>query len=170
MVRILERPKSRIATQDVVVGLQVFRPLQSCPLDFDRPDLRMEGAGDALDNLVLHREQVGHVAVVVFGPELAAGTCIDQLHRQAQPLTGPTHAALDDIADSQFATELLRPDRFAFEGEAGTTIHDNDRRDAAQRRRQILDKAVSEIFIIALGAEIVERQDRNGRLVRCACA
>ncbi len=56
--------------------------------------------------LVLQREDVVEVAVVALGPDVVAGIGVDELRRDAHPMAGLAHAALDDVARAQLLANL----------------------------------------------------------------
>ena len=59
------------------------------------------------DDLVLDLEDVGHLPVVTFGPELEAGRDIDERGADAQARAGAADAAFDDRADAERRPDLL---------------------------------------------------------------
>ena len=97
MSRRIELP----AAQVELVGLHVAgrRLADRLLLAGQEPDL--ERRDDAADDLVLHREHVGEHPVVALGPQVPAGGRVDQLRRDPDPLAGPAHAALQDVAGAQ---------------------------------------------------------------------
>ncbi len=61
-----------------------------------------DGGGD----LVLDGEDVGELAVVALGPDVAVGRGVDQLDGDAHPVAGLAHAALDHVLDAELARHL----------------------------------------------------------------
>ena len=51
--------------------------------------------------------RIGHVAIVIFRPKMAIGTRVDQLHRHAHMVSGPTDAAFDYVAHAELLRDLL---------------------------------------------------------------
>ncbi len=88
-----------------------------CTQDFRRPlpgaihcgdsELARHRGGDFLHDLVLDVEDVLEVAVVAFRPKVAAAFRFDELGRDAHPIAGLSHAALDDVMDAEFAPHVL---------------------------------------------------------------
>ena len=96
------------------------------------------GRGDRdrhrLGDLVLHRENVGEIAVVALGPDMIAGLGLDQLRGDPDAVAGFAHAAFEHIAHAQFAPDLLHIDRAALVGEARIAGDDEQRADSATAR------------------------------------
>src|ERR1700730_15196549 len=91
----------------IIPGAHVLRPLRDYPLALGAGQRWLDRGGDTRGDVVLHREDVSQIAVVTLGPEMGTGGCIDQLAGDAHALPGPAHAALEDIADTKVATDLL---------------------------------------------------------------
>lgn len=56
-------------------------------------DCRSDRDGDRLGNFVLHREDVGEVAVIALGPDMVAGVVLDQLRGDPDAIAGLAQAA-----------------------------------------------------------------------------
>src|SRR6516225_6413745 len=90
---------------------------------------------------------------------MGAGGRIDKLAADAHPLPGPAHAALEDIADTKLAADLLWVDGFSFVGECGIASNDEKPAPFRQRRDDVLSNAVDEIFLLGIPTDIVKRKD-----------
>ena len=66
-----------------------------------------QGGRDGGGDLVLDGEDVGELAVVALGPDVAVGRGVDQLDGDAHPVAGLAHAALDHVLDAELARHLL---------------------------------------------------------------
>jgi hypothetical protein len=73
--------------------------------------------------------------------------------------------AFKDIAHTQYATDLLDVDSSTFVGEGGVPGDDEETAKARQRGDDLFDHAISEIFLLAVATQVVERQDCDGGLV-----
>ena len=82
-----------------------------------RIQLRLDRRDHPLGDLVLHRENVGEVAVVALGPDVVAGCGFDQLRGDADAVAGFAHAAFEHIAHAKLAANLLHIDGLALVGE-----------------------------------------------------
>ena len=75
-------------------------------------------------HLVLHIENVFEVAIITIRPHVVAVFCFDELGRDAHPVSGLSHAALDDIMDAEFAPNVLNPGRLILVMERGVPRDD----------------------------------------------
>ena len=57
-------------------------------------------------DLVLQIENVLQLAIVMFRPHVVAGLGIDELCCNSHPVAGPAHAALDDVAHTEFISDF----------------------------------------------------------------
>src|SRR5204863_1831342 len=86
------------ALEIALVGLEVVgRPAHGVPGAAEQR--RRQRADERGYDLILDLEDVGHLAVVLLGPELKAGIRVDQRGADPQPGAGAADAALDDGAD-----------------------------------------------------------------------
>ena len=63
--------------------------------------------GEARDDLVLHVEKIGDRLVEPLGPEMMPALGVDELHVDAHAVSAALDAALEHIANVQFAADLL---------------------------------------------------------------
>ena len=154
----------REAAQVVVVGSKTPGRHALGAFDLGQLQLRRDGADDPRRHLVLQLEDVGQLAVETVGPKVRAGRRLDQLAGDAQPVIGPSHAALEHVAHAELAADLPDVDRAPLVGEGRVARDDEQRRKARERRDDVLDHTVGKI-VIRLAAEIVERQDRDRGLL-----
>jgi hypothetical protein len=97
---------------------------------------------------------------------MRAGRRVDQLCGDAHALACLAHRAFEDVADAEFASDLLHIDRLALVGEAGVAGDDEEPADPRQRGDDLLDHTVDKIFLLGIAAHIGEREYRDRRLVR----
>ena len=72
--------------------------------------------GEPRDDLVLHVEQVGYRLIETLRPEMMAALGVDELDVDAHSASAALDAALQNIADVEFAPDRLHVKRLAFEG------------------------------------------------------
>src|SRR4029077_12294889 len=101
----------------------------------------------------------------MLGPQMSAGLRLDQLRGDADAITAPPDRALEDIAYAELSTDLLYIDRLALVREARIARDHEQPADAAERGDDLLDHAVGEVFLLRVAAHVLERQDRDRRLV-----
>src|ERR1700722_15271272 len=100
-----------------MIGGQIGWGLLQGALDFRVEQHRVDHARDRGGDLVLELEYIFHRAVEFLGPQARAGRSVDELTRDAQPLTRLSHAALEHIAHAELAPDLFRVDRLALVSE-----------------------------------------------------
>src|SRR5215510_2405082 len=145
----------------VIPRAHVLRPLRDDALAFGARQRRLDSGGDARSDVVLHREDIGQVAVVSLSPEMGAGGNIDKLAADAHALPGSAHATFEDIADAKVAANLLEIDRFSFVGECGIAGDDEKPAPFRQRRDDVLGNAVDKIVLLGIATDIVKRKNGN---------
>src|SRR6516165_7373986 len=94
---------------------------------------------------------------------MGAGGRIDKLAADAHPLPRPAHAALENIADTKLAADLLWVDGFSFVGDCGIASNDEKPAPFRQRSDDVLGNAVDEIFLLGIATDIVKRKDSDRR-------
>src|SRR5689334_6356354 len=76
------------------------------------------GRGDrdsrSFGNLVLHRKNIGEIAVVSLGPNVVAGQRLDQLGSDTESIARLAYAAFEDIAHTKIASDLFNVDGTAL--------------------------------------------------------
>jgi hypothetical protein len=97
-------------------GVQVFRPLalEARLLGSEKPGSYRRS--DALGNLVLKVENIGHSTVELVRPEMRSGFRFNQLRSDAQPHTCLAHSALQDVTHSEVFGHLTDVDGPALVG------------------------------------------------------
>ena len=107
----------------------------------------------------LHIEEVGQGLIETLGPEMIACFGVDKLDIDAEAVPAALNAAFEDIADVQFAADLLQIDGLALVGEGGVAP-DHDRASYPRKiGRQALRDPVDEMLLLRIAADIGERQD-----------
>src|SRR5690348_11810285 len=101
----------------------------------------------------------------MVGPEMRAAECINQLGSDPHTPAALAYRAFEDIADAEFAADLLHVDRLALVGEARIAGDYEERADAAERGDDFLDHSVSKIFLLGVARHVLERQHCDRRLV-----
>jgi len=91
---------------------------------------------------------------------------VDQLRGNAHAPACLAHRAFEDVADTQFAPDLLHIDRLALVRKTGVAGDDKEPADTRQRSDDFLDHAVREILLLGVAAHVLECHDRQRRLIR----
>src|SRR5262249_50972443 len=106
----------RSGAQKVVVGLEVSS-LALGALYFRCKQRGCNAANDTTCHLILQLENVLEIAVEPVDPDMDTIGSVDQLARDANPITGLADAALQNISHAELATDLPNVDGTAFVGE-----------------------------------------------------
>src|SRR6516162_3303935 len=91
---------------------------------------------------------------------------IDQLPGYPHPIPRPPHAALKQVAHTEFAAYLLYIDAAALIGKCGRSSDHEKPMKSAERRSDFLYHSICKVLLVRIAAHILERQDSDGRLVR----
>src|SRR5262245_16383115 len=91
---------------------------------------------------------------------------VDKLPSDPHPASGLADTAFENVADSKLSPDLLHIDGPAFEGEARIAGDDEEPAHPRQSGDDLLGHAVSEVFLFAVAAQVIEWEDSDGRLVR----
>jgi hypothetical protein len=94
-----------------------------------------------------------------------AGQRINQLPRDANFACCLAHRPLKDIAHAKPASDLLHIDGFAFERKARIASDHEQPLETRERGDDFLDHAIRKVFLFWIAAHVLERQDRDRRLI-----
>jgi hypothetical protein len=100
-----------------VVGVEIVGRFFLRALDLGQPEARLDGGHDAHRDTILQLEYLGEVAIEPIGPDMAAGSGLDELSRNAHSPARFADRTLEDIADAQFAPDLAGVDRLVLVNE-----------------------------------------------------
>lgn len=123
---------------------------------------------DALRYLILNSEDVVEWSVVTLRPQVAAGRTLHELGRDSYPLAGSLQAALEDVPNAKLACDLPDIGGLVFVGEGRVSCDDEQLAKARQVSDDVFGDAIGQAFVALLSRQVVERQDRDRRLVRKA--
>ena len=99
---------------------------------------------------------------------MAAGGRIDQLRGDAQPIAGAADTAFERVADAKVATDLADIHRAALVGESRIAGDHEQRADARQCRRDVLDQAIDKIYLLRIAAHVLEWQHHERKVCPAA--
>jgi len=124
----------------------------------DRPD-------NALSHLVLQIEDVAEPTIKPFCPKMCPSGGIDKLSRDADSICRFANATFQHVAHPELASDLLHVDGAPLVGEARVAGDDEQRLEMRQRRDDVIDHSVREIFLLRIGAQVGEWQNSNGGFI-----
>ena len=144
-----------------IVGVEAFGTLSPRPFDLRPPQARLDDAGHLVGYLILQVENVLQRTVIFVGPEMRSGFSFEQLCRDAHASPGLAHASLQHVTHAKLTPDLARVDRLAFVDEARAARGHEEPLDPRQRRDDVLDHSVGEIFLLRIAAHVLKRQHCN---------
>src|SRR5215831_18293731 len=110
-------------------------------------------------------ENVRQVTLEPVHPNVRARHRINQLPRDANFPRCLAHSPLKDIAHAKPAPDFLDIDRFALEGETRVASDYEQRFEPRERRNDLLNHSVREVFLFGVAAHVLERQHGDRRFV-----
>ena len=145
--------------------IQAFRGVALAVEILGRVELRFDRGDDRLGDFVLHREDVGEAAIVTLRPDVASCCDVVELRRDAHAVAVLTHAAFDDVANSEFLPDLLDVDGLAFEGKRRVARDDEEPAQLGKGGDEVFADAVGEILLLRIVAHVDKGQHGDGRTV-----
>ena len=136
------------APQVEVVGLEVLGRLGGELRLLLRRELDAQRLGDLVRDLVLHLEDVGHLAVVALRPDREAGRRVHELGVDPQPVPGAAQAPLERIAAPELPADVRRG-RPSGRGKASTVgaREDVQALDLREVGQDVLGDAVPQVLV-----------------------
>src|SRR4051812_13949885 len=97
---------------------------------------------------------------------MRAGFRVDKLGCNAYSIAGFAYATFEQVADTELASNLLHVDSLASVGKARISGDYEEPFDARKAGNNVFDYAICEVFLLRVGAHILEREDGDRRPVR----
>src|SRR5262245_15761923 len=91
---------------------------------------------------------------------------VNKLPHDPHLATCLANAAFEDVSHSQFSPNELHVHGAAFVCKAGVPGDNEEPAHSGQRGDDLFDHAISEVFLLAVAAQVIEWEDGDGRLVR----
>ena len=119
----------------------------------------MQRIGNFASEIALDRENVGHIAIVIVGPDVLIGVGIDQLHVHAHPVSRSADASLKNIGNTKRLADFAKVRRPA------SVLHHRCARNhpeiayLRQVGKHVVLHAVGEIGVFFFIAQIFKWQD-----------
>jgi hypothetical protein len=167
-VRILGHRREGIGqgAQIEVIGIEAVGPLAPRAFDLGVTERRLDHPRNADGDVILQFEHIFELTVEAVGPEMRPAQRVDQLRRDAHPVSALSHRAFEHVADAELAADLLHIDGLALVRKARIAGDHEEPADAGERSDDLFHHAIGEIFLLRIAAHIGEGQHRNRRLVR----
>ncbi len=107
---------------------------------------------------VLNLEDVVDDPIVLLGPQMLLGPCVDELSGDAEPAPGFPHASLQREPDVQLLGDLGKPQARGPVLHGRRAADDSKSPDAGQIGNDLLGQAVTEVGVVRIRAHVGERQ------------
>ena len=126
------------AAQHVFVGRKLFGGFGEDSFSLEAGELYRRRADDAPGDVVLHRKDVLAVGIVGFGPDVNPGRGLGQFDIDPDTIAGTPDAAFEQVARIEKAPDLGRRGLRVFEWKARRFGDDEQVRETAERRNDVL--------------------------------
>src|SRR5262245_52767101 len=107
---------------------------------------------DRARHLVLHRENVGELAIKPLCPEMRSSPGIDKLNIDANLILYAADRTLHEKSNAELAADILNLQHPPAKGEGRLPGHDEERSKAGQLGDDVVGDPVAEILLIRIPA------------------
>ncbi len=152
------------APQVEVVGLEVLGRLGGELRLLLGRELDAQRLGDLVGDLVLHLEDVGHLAVVALRPDREAGRRVHELGADPQPVPGAAQAPFEGVAGRELPADVRRGRLLVAEREHRGARKDVQAVDLRQVGQDVLGDAVPQVLVFLDSREVFEIEHRDRAL------
>ena len=151
-----------LATQVEVVGLEIFGWFRRDGFLFLRGQRDPQCLGDLAGDLVLHLENIFHLAIIALGPDRKIGAGVHQLRIDAQAAAGAAQAACQDVSRSQLLPNLCGGHLLVPVREHSRAREDVQAPDLGKFGNNVFRDAVAKVFVFLRPAEVLEIENGYG--------
>jgi hypothetical protein len=104
--------------------------------------------------------------IVALRPQVIAGLRLDELRGDPNAVASLAHAAFENVANPQLASDLAYIDVSALVGEARVACDHEQPSQPRQAGDDVLGDAIGEVFLLGVAAHVGKGEDGDGRFVR----
>src|SRR4029079_6240503 len=130
-------------------------------LEFHLLQLRGNCADNIRGQLVLQIENILQGTVKTFCPEVNACCGLDELPCDAYTARSSAQTSFEDIAHTEFPSDLLHVHGATLVGEAGVTCDYKQLPKPRKRGNDLFHNAICEILLLGFPAQVLEGQHRD---------
>ena len=106
-----------LRAQKQVTGIQVSHRLVSQPLDLGELKLRADRGNHAFGKPILQVKYIAQIPIEAIGPDMRPSCGVNEFAGETHAIATAANAALNHIADAEFAPDLAHVDRPSSVGE-----------------------------------------------------
>ena len=110
-------------------------------------DNDVELPSDRIDNLVLHGEHIGDLAIKFLSPDVGTTFDVDQLGRHADTVAANSNAALEYVTSAELTADGGDVDGTAFELEGSVAREDREELELRQRRDEVFGQTIDKVVL-----------------------
>src|SRR5947209_15763765 len=133
------------------------------PLDLGELELGTDRRNNAFGESILQLEHVSQLAVEAIGPDMRPCCGVDELPSETEAIGTAANAALDDVTDAKFTSDLADVYTLAAIRERRVSSDHEQSRATRKRCDDLLGHPVREVVLFGTAAHVVERQNRDRR-------
>jgi len=122
----------------------------------------LQGVRDRLRYFILDSENIVHLAVVAFGPEMGFVGDSDELGGDANAISGAAHAAFENGAHFEPVANAAQVALLSAKGKSGRTRDYSKLWNLGEGVQNLFGQAIAEVFIFLVAAQIGEGENGNG--------
>ena len=149
--------------QEGKIGVEIFRSLAGQAIALLRIEAELERARHLQRDLVLDFEDIAGRPIEAHRPDIGARLRIDELSRHPHPRPVALHATLEQETRAQLLADLARVLLLVAEGEGRGPRNDLELRQVRELVQHRFGDAERENLALGGGAQVLERQHRDGR-------
>ena len=145
-------------TKNIVIGLHDDHVLALHPFQFRRGQLKVQGRDNVSSDFVLRRENVAHLPIEPFRPEVRTRFGVDELCQDTDAVVGAADTTFEHVPDSEIAPNFLNVHCFSLVDKGRVPGDHGQASDPGKRRDDVFGNAVRKVHLGWIITQIVERK------------
>jgi hypothetical protein len=150
---------------DEAPGIDAVRLLIRRPEPFLCIEVRLHRGDNPFGDVILNVEDILHLTVVLFGPDVLPGLSVDQLASNTNTLASRADTALEHVPNPKVLGDLPDVHCLTFVNKGRIPRDDEEPAQTSQRRSDVLGNPVCEELLLGIAAHIGKWQNGDGWLI-----